>query len=181
MAQTFTFGSAMGVGVRVSLRDQARTVAAIKSLGPQIHGEVTKAIVSAAIEAQSFAKQAAPVDTGVLRAQINIFVSSDKLRAGIVANAKYASFVEYGTGQAGAATNKQTLPAGYVHGPDHKVGGKRLVGWARRHGLNPFAVAAGIRKRGGTKARPFMGPAFERVRLKFQARIAALLATVKKP
>jgi hypothetical protein len=34
-----------------------------------------------------------------------------------------------------------------------------LVGWARRHGANPYAVQRGIARR-GTRARPFLVPAF---------------------
>jgi hypothetical protein len=34
-----------------------------------------------------------------------------------------------------------------------------LVGWARRHGVSPYAVQRGIARR-GTRARPFLLPAF---------------------
>lgn len=36
-----------------------------------------------------------------------------------------------------------------------------LVGWARRHGVSPYAVQRGIARR-GTRARPFLLPAFTR-------------------
>jgi len=36
-----------------------------------------------------------------------------------------------------------------------------LIGWARRHGVSPYAVQRGIARR-GTRARPFLLPAFTR-------------------
>lgn len=53
------------------------------------------------------------------------------------------------------------------YGPDVEYGTRphwppvsALAGWARRHGANPYAVAAGIAKH-GTKAQPFMRPSFK--------------------
>ena len=46
-----------------------------------------------------------------------------------------------------------------------------LVGWARRHGVSPYAVQRAIGRR-GTRARPFLAPAFT----KNAARIVALFA-----
>jgi HK97 gp10 family phage protein len=40
-----------------------------------------------------------------------------------------------------------------------------LVGWARRHGANPYAVARGIALN-GTRAQPFMKPSFEQTKPK---------------
>lgn len=38
-----------------------------------------------------------------------------------------------------------------------------LAGWARRHGVSPFAVQRAIRRR-GTRAQPFIGPSLPRQR-----------------
>jgi hypothetical protein len=46
-----------------------------------------------------------------------------------------------------------------------------LTGWARRHGMSPYAVQRAIGRR-GTRARPFLAPAFTRN----AARIVALFA-----
>jgi hypothetical protein len=46
-----------------------------------------------------------------------------------------------------------------------------LAGWARRHGVSPYAVQRAIGRR-GTRARPFLAPAFT----KNAARIVALFA-----
>jgi len=46
-----------------------------------------------------------------------------------------------------------------------------LVGWARRHGVSAYAVQRAIGRR-GTRARPFLAPAFARN----AARIVALFA-----
>jgi hypothetical protein len=59
-----------------------------------------------------------------------------------------------------------------------------LEGWARRHGVSVFVVQRAIARR-GTRARPFLGPAFEKnkdtiVRLfaAAGARVTATLATL---
>jgi hypothetical protein len=57
-----------------------------------------------------------------------------------------------------------------------------LVGWARRHGVSPYAVQRAVGRR-GTRARPFLAPAFaknaDRIGRLFAAagaRITAMLA-----
>jgi HK97 gp10 family phage protein len=90
------------------------------------------------------AKIMAPVDTGRLRASITPqVVSSGNVVQGIVgSNVKYAPFVEKGT---------------RPHWPPFRA----LAGWARRHGMNEAQVwfAIGIK---GTKAHPYLQPAFEK-------------------
>jgi HK97 gp10 family phage protein len=75
------------------------------------------------------------------------------------------------------------------YGPDVEFGTRphwppvsALIGWANRHGANPYAVAAGIAKH-GTKAQPFMRPSFRqtvaRARQELRAGLRAALAEMK--
>lgn len=81
----------------------------------------------------------APVDTGALRARWNMAVRF--LRGVLSPVKKYAGAVEYGA-------------------KPHFVSVKKLKGWARRHGISPYAVQRSIAKK-GTKAQPFLGPAVD--------------------
>ncbi len=78
-------------------------------------------------------------------------------------NVPYAKYVEDGTD-----------PHYVPHGPDSS-----LAQWAEMKGLNVYAVAKGIEKR-GTKAHPFVGPAFlavrDRVQASFNEGVASYLA-----
>jgi hypothetical protein len=61
--------------------------------------------------------------------------------ATITANEPYAYDVEYGTP------------------PGRYVSPQALMGWAMRHGINPYAVSKSIFKK-GTRAQPYLLPAF---------------------
>ncbi len=78
-------------------------------------------------------KVEAPVNTGNLRDNwlLQVLRFSGTLRS----NAPYANAIEYGT-------------------RPHFVSAERLQGWARKRGLNPWAVSKSIAKK-GTKANPF--------------------------
>ena len=86
-----------------------------------------------------------PVDTGLLRSDIQSEARED---AGDVigvlgTNKAYAKPVEYGTGVFSEAPDSKRTP--YFPPPS------ALAGWANRYGLNPYAVAWSIFKKGGTK------------------------------
>lgn len=80
-------------------------------------------------------KQQAPVGvTGNLRDNWRLDIG--RFQGALRSNAPYAMAVHQGTGP-------------------HAVSGETLKAWAARKGLNPWAVAANIRKH-GTKANPFL-------------------------
>jgi len=100
------------------------------------------------IAIQNRAREKAPVDTGRLRAGIATEVdhSSPPKWGKVGTNVKYAPFVEFGT---------------RPHWPPPGV----LQPWARRHGFPPgargdFLVRRAIAQH-GTRARPYLTPAFE--------------------
>ncbi len=86
------------------------------------------------------AAREAPVDSGVLRGEIESTFTSTMGK--VFTSTEYAKFVHEGT-------------------RPHKVSGKHLEGWARKKGLNPYAVAKSISKK-GTKANPFFTRAIKK-------------------
>jgi len=91
------------------------------------------------------ARSLVPVDTGALRRSIrNVIRVGDKEILGIVGPTEpYGAAVEFGT-------------------KPHPVPVKAIERWARKRGLNPYAVAMSIRKK-GTKPHPYLIPAFQRL------------------
>lgn len=98
----------------------------------------------------------APVDTGRLRASITPSVKGNGREVmGVVgSNVKYAPYMELGTGM---HSERAMMGAGGSHFPPPKA----LETWARRHGLNAFAVAWSIYKKGGLRPRKFLETAFK--------------------
>lgn len=96
------------------------------------------------------AKRFSPVDTGRLRASMTQTVNPvgfPRRIVGVVGTpVKYAPHMEYGT------DHNKMPPV------------RALEGWARRHGLNAFAVAQGILMRGGLKGHFFMKKAADKNR-----------------
>jgi hypothetical protein len=137
----------------------------VKQVSVEFRDRIVKAITDRSYAIQRRAAMKAPVDTGLLRSATHVMLQRDAAlgiyAAGVGVFVKYAPFMELGTARRGALTCMKPIPKGYRHGGAHNVSGKYLIGWARRHGLNPYAVAAGIRKHRGLRARPFLYPAFK--------------------
>lgn len=78
---------------------------------------VDEVLAQAALEVERRAKLKAPVDHGRLRASISAFKTAP-LEHGVKVGVEYGAFVEFGTGQRGAASAQ---PGGiaddYAHGP----------------------------------------------------------------
>lgn len=98
-------------------------------------------------EVQALARRLVPKDLGALR----LSIQKEIIRRGPSIG------VEVGPTQAYGPDIEFGRPPGTI------VSAQALAGWAKRRGLNPYAVAAGIRKH-GTKAQPFMGPALEQTK-----------------
>lgn len=121
----------------------------------QVHPKFTRnAVNEAALNIQSQAKRnitdAPAVDTGQLRSSVKAEVFSDGFAQRIGSKVAHAKFVEYGTGP---------------HFPPLDP----IREWARRQGLPPeaaYPIALAISRR-GTPAKPWLWPAFEQERPKF--------------
>lgn len=109
-------------------------------------------------EVQAKSRREAPVDTSRLKSSIGWVVKKTSVRIG--PSAKYGLFVEEGT--------KPHFPPPVA-----------LKSWARKRGLNEYAVAKSIAKK-GTKAQPFMGPGLKKSEKKIQKIFTEGLETILK-
>lgn len=102
-----------------------------------------KAALVFAGEVQAIARRLAPVDLGALRLSIkkDIIQRGDHIIVEVGPTQRYGKDIELGRDA-------------------HYVSPATLAPWAKRKGVNPYAVSAIIAKK-GTKAQPFMGPAIE--------------------
>jgi len=164
-----------GIAVTFELNGQRQVIAQLKRLTRQVFDDIGRAINSSALAIDRAAKLRVPVDTGRLRSSIRLVFNKGTfplVAASVGTDVKYAKFVEFGTAKMGKKTNRQPLPPGYSYGTSHQVPPTAaLAGWARRHKLDPWAVAVAIAKRGGNPARPFLFPAFEGERPRLYNRV----------
>tara|TARA_B100000287_G_scaffold430919_1_gene487125 strand:- start:237 stop:764 length:528 start_codon:yes stop_codon:yes gene_type:complete len=120
------------------------------------------------------AKKHVPTDTGKLKDSIvyNPLAQRGRLPAGITikAEAKYATYVH------GKMSGKFRQSEPWNRTKPHYPPVQALVGWSKRHGMNPYAVAASIARK-GTPIVPFLKIGYNKTRLK---RKALLLATTKE-
>ena len=125
----------------------------------------------AGIEVQKEARSLSAIDTGALRRSIQETLSqiSNGVSVIVAPTEKYASAVEFG------------------QPPDTYVSPEALKPWLRRHGIPESAAYAVSRKimKVGTKAQPFLFPAFEKKQdtillIIAQGIVNALEATFKK-
>jgi HK97 gp10 family phage protein len=127
----------------------------LDKLDVKIQAEVRDEMNASALTIQSSAKRAAPVDLGFLRN--SIYLKEDSKKKEIVftvgAKAKYAPYIEFGTG------TEVTVPAGY----------EELAILFK--GKNPAKIHI--------KPQPFLIPAFENEKPKLIERITKLLKNVK--
>jgi len=96
--------------------------------------ELQKATMEAGLKIQSLEMKNSPHDTGNLARGIHL--DYQPIQVTIAPQANYASYPEFGT-------------------QPHYVSPQQLMGWARRHGLNPYAVSKSIQKH-GTKAQYYV-------------------------
>lgn len=117
--------------------------------GPATLASATRtAMMAGSLLIEGTGRTLAPKDTGRLAGSITFAItgSGADLTSRIGPSVAYGIWVEYGR-----------LP-GRMPPPS----AASLVGWAARHGgMNPFALAKRIGER-GTKAQPYMRPAFAR-------------------
>ncbi len=153
----------MALTVKPVAVNAGRVADQIQKATDELIQEVAIAITDAALATDAGAKDRVAVGVGGrLRASIRPTFYQGGLVAEVGAQAKYSAFVEFGTGPRGAATNKQDLPDGYSHGPAYMPPVAALKLWARRilgDERAAFWVARAIKRKGGTEAKPFLGPA----------------------
>jgi len=84
----------------VHMDDLNKLIATLAKKTEGIDSRTAQVVRKAAFDVERFAKTYAPVDTGFLRSSIHTVIKTNNLRvysAEIIADADYASYVEYGT------------------------------------------------------------------------------------
>ena len=137
----------------MEIRGTAAVVQYLDQFGLKVGQGAIRLINRAGLAIQRDARRAAPVDTGYLRSQIKLLFSRGGFVADVLADTPYARDVEDGTGTAAGHGPFRAMPPSAA-----------LEDWARRHKMpgKGFVIARAIFRRGGTPARPFLIPAFER-------------------
>ena len=118
----------------IELNGLNETLKRIEKAGGNVVTEVDAEINSGVVDIERDAVRLAPVDKGFLRGAIS-WKRNARLNYEVVAQTKYAPYVEFGT------ITKVEIPAG-------------LEGYAAQF------KGKGIKKTGGMRARPFLFPAF---------------------
>lgn len=141
--------------VEVEVRGEQEVKRKLEQAARDLHGDaLIDGMHKAALVVENPAKRYAPVDTGHLRASITHEVRVEGLGGQTVLGV-VGSKVVYA-----AAMEEGSRP----HFPPPGA----LDAWAERHGTNGFLVARAISRR-GTKARRFLGRAFEESKPKIVA------------
>lgn len=125
------------------------TVTGLKELQGRLNGagqhtqsEMRSAMTASLILLEGEMKRLAPRDTGRLQGSVSHTISGggSSITGRVGPSVQYGIFVEKGT---------------RAHFPPIDA----ISGWARRHGVHPFVLARAIARR-GTRAQPFVEPAF---------------------
>lgn len=141
--------------VAVEIEGLAELVAKVNDHGALLGRPLRKMFTSASIAVQRFSREAAPVDMGLLRSGINYEVDNAVVPewAEIGPLAHYGAAVEFGIGdfnEGPGGLGQRPLPTA-----------AQLEGWAHRHGMNAYAVARIIERRGGIRPNPYMRDGFQ--------------------
>jgi HK97 gp10 family phage protein len=137
------------MSIQVKGLDEA--IKALAKYGEEVKIDTAKAMNTSMIAVESNAKRGAPVDTGRLRASIvTTKAKKEDLVASTVVGANYAPFVEFGT------KSMVEVPQG-------------LEEYALQFKQSSGNVAGGI------PAQPFLFPAWEKERPKFEKAVKELL------
>ncbi len=149
-------------------------VARAKAGGTLVGKPLRRFFTRASLAVQKQSRELAPVDTGRLRSSINYDVDSSALPlwAEIGPSTNYGASVEFGIGdfnEGPGGLGQRRLPTA-----------AELEGWARRHGMNAYAVARIIEKRGGIPPRPYMRPGFEDAMLEIDEALDACATDIEE-
>lgn len=142
------------VSLSAEVRGRLETEQKIAQVVRDLKGEpFLRAMRDSTLDVSRTAKRLAPVDQGRLRQSITpaVRLSGNNVIGVVGSNVTYAPFVELGT-------KPHWMPVGAI------------AGWARRHNMNPYAVARAIARR-GTKPVRFLWRAYERHADRIQQRL----------
>ena len=152
----------MAEGFKIEIVGIDEAIQTFRRINDESANGIQKQIVKSGLIIETNAKKAAPSDTGRLRSSIQTEIKNNGFTAQVFTDVNYAPFVEYGT---------------RAHFPPPNA----LKGWARRHNMPgmEFIIARSINRR-GTKARPFLFPAFEKEKQPFINGISKILKGMER-
>ena len=179
-------------GITIDIKGMSDALKKFDNYSKAVQTELKDEVNVSALKIQSDAKKLAPVNLGTLRNTIYLVEQSKGQNAfmySVGASAKYAPYVEFGTG------GKVSIPKGfesYASQFKTKTGGtfkemlKALIMWVEKKGIAngkqsksvAYMIAISILRK-GMKAQPFLIPAFEQERPKLKLRIEKILKDAK--
>lgn len=159
-----------------------------EKLSQDVKNNIKDEVNASALKIQSDAKKMAPVNLGSLRNSIYLVEENkggNEYIYGVGSNARYAPYVEFGTG------GKVSIPNGYQDYASqfrNKQGGKfkdmvlALTEWVLKKGIASgkqsksvaYAIALNILRK-GMRPQPFLIPAFETEKTKLIQRIEKII------
>lgn len=156
------------MSLRLTVLGLAQTQKNLEEGAKLLYGStMVSAVQRASLRVMRNARQLAPVDTGQLKNSIVAAIEYDQntLKGVVGSNLKHAPWIEFGTGVFVGKSPYFPPPAA-------------LAVWARRHGINPYALAISIYRRGGTKGRKYLQTAFDNQRPAILAELQIGVASV---
>jgi HK97 gp10 family phage protein len=117
--------------------------------------DVSNIVKDTALKIQANAKQRTPVKSGTLKRSIGVDIAPDEMSAEIGTNEEYAPHVEFGTSPHTITVNQANVLSD----------GKQIYGKEVKHP--------------GTKAQPFLFPAYEQEIPEYKSKLAEALRDVK--
>lgn len=131
------------MSITVRLEGAKELQAGLRAAPATLASETRVAMEASLLLVEGTARTLAPKDTGRLGGSITHSIAGGgaNLTGRVAPSVAYGLFVEKG------------------RRPGRMPPVDTVASWARRHGINPFVLARAIGRR-GTKARPFMEPAY---------------------
>jgi len=143
------------IKVSIPEKEIQKALNAIKTYKEETQREIKKQVLYSAYAIQKGAKEKCPVDHGILRNSINVEPTNNGFGADVGTNVHYAPHVEFGTApHVIRVKNKKALSDG-----------KKMFGKKVNHP--------------GTKAQPFLYPAWDQERKVFLEKAEAILRSDK--
>ena len=178
--------------ITIDIKGMSETLGKFDKYSKTVQAEIKDEVGASALKIYSDAKKLAPVNLGTLRNTIfieSVSPAPNKFMFTIGAKARYAPYIEFGTG------GKVSIPAGYESYASQfktKTGGtfkemvKALMEWVEKKGIGSgknsksvaYIIALSILRK-GLRPQPFLIPAFEQERPKLKSRILNIIKNAK--
>jgi HK97 gp10 family phage protein len=160
-------------------QDLARILADLRSNESEVKKEFRDVVSVNALEGRNEAVKKAPAAFGKLRQQIGIESSNDYEKK-VVSNADYSAYVEFGTGGKVDVPSEWQQIANEAKGKSGKSfedGLEAIKEWCRLKGKDQAAAYPILISviRDGQEPRPFMYPAWQKVKEQFKKDIDAII------